>query len=34
MRRAWLSPFLILALVPGWSGDERLPLLGSEARIG
>ena len=33
MRRAWLSPFLVLALVPGWSGDARLPLLGGEARI-
>lgn len=33
MRRAWLSPFLVLALVPGWSGAERLPLLGGEARI-
>lgn len=33
MRRAWLSPFLVLALVPGWSGDARLPLLGKEARI-
>ena len=33
MRRAWLSPFLILAFVPGWSGDERLPLLGGDARI-
>lgn len=33
MRRAWLSTFLVLALVPGWSGDARLPLLGKEARI-
>lgn len=33
MRRAWLSPFLVLALVPGWSGDPRLPLLGRDARI-
>lgn len=33
MQRAWLSPFLVLALVPGWSGDARLPLLGKEARI-
>lgn len=33
MRRAWLSPFLIVACVPGWSGDQRLPLLGSTARI-
>ncbi|VXC82032.1 esterase-like activity of phytase family protein [Sphingomonas sp. AX6] len=33
MRRAWLSPFLILSLVPGWSGAERLPLLTRDARI-
>lgn len=33
MRRAWLSPFLVLALVPGWSGAERLPLLKRDARI-
>ena len=33
MRRAWLSPFLVLALVPGWSGDERLPLMDGAARI-
>lgn len=33
MRRAWLSPLLIVALIPGWSGEPRLPLLGGVARI-